>query len=433
MKTRSAKLMTILLSAILILAFITPLTVDAAPRIWKSKKDQQIDTLLYRVYKGKIIDSETRQPLIFATISVVESNLATVSNSDGEFLLKINKDLPVEKIQITYIGYKSLIIPINTLKPERNLLSMETASVPLMEVRVYPHDPVFIIKSILKNVKENYSTQPNMMKGFYRETIKKNRNYVAISEAVVNIHKASYTQLKDDQVQIFKGRKSTDVKRMDTLLFKLQGGPYTSLLMDLIKNPYTILSEDFLDNYDYKMSNITKIDGKLHYVVEFKQKKEIDLPLYYGLLYVDADNMALTSAKFSLNLENKPEASKLFIRKKPTGVKVTPTSANYLVNYRKQQGKWHFNYARGEINFKCNWKRRLFNTNYSAMSEIAITDRDSDNIMRFRSKEKFSARDVMVDQVNNFSDKNYWGSYNTIEPDQSIESAIRKLKRRNDR
>jgi len=389
-----------------------------------------IDTLKYNVYKGKVQDKKTKDPLIFATIAVKGVNVATVSNNEGEFLLKIAKDLPVSKIEISHIGYKNLEVDISSLKPKRNVLALETATVPLDQINIYPLDPELLVRSILKKISQNYSMDPNMMEGFYRETVRKNRTYVAISEAVVNIHKSGYKQLKNDQVQIYKGRKSQDVKKMDTLLFKLQGGPNTTLLLDIVKNPYNLLSQDFLQSYDFSLNSITKINDKLHYVIEFKQKKDIDIPLYYGMLYVESNNLALTSAKFSLNLENEREASRLFIKRKPAGVKVTPTSANYIVNYYESDGKWYFNYARGEINFKCNWKRKLFNTNYSAMTELAITNRQDDNVVRFKSYEKFKQNQVMVEEISNFADKNFWGAHNTIEPDQSIESAIRKLKRK---
>ncbi|BAX82022.1 hypothetical protein ALGA_3730 [Labilibaculum antarcticum] len=396
----------------------------------KNKVQQVIDTLKYDVYKGKIQDANTNEPLMFATITVKGVNVATVSNNDGEFLLKIAKDLPVSKIEVTYIGYKNLEIPINSLKEKRNIFKLESVTIPLDQINIYPLDPLFLVKSILAKVSQNYSTEPNMMKGFYRETVKKNRSYVAISEAVVNVHKSGYRQMRDDQIQIYKGRKSQDVKKMDTLLFKLQGGPYTSLLLDVVKNPYNLLSEDFIDNYNFSIKSITKINDKIHYVIEFKQKENIDIPLYYGLLYVESTNLALASAKFSLNLSNEEEATRMFIKRKPAGVKVTPTSADYFVNYHEKDGKWYFNYARGEINFKCNWKRKLFNTNYTAMTEIAITDREEQNIVRFKRDNKFKANQVMVEEVSNFADANFWGAYNTIEPDQSIESAIRKLKRK---
>ncbi|WP_096431971.1 carboxypeptidase-like regulatory domain-containing protein [Labilibaculum antarcticum] len=430
MKTKIRFYFAIILSAFLFFSFSNVMAAEGNISKEKNKVQQVIDTLKYDVYKGKIQDANTNEPLMFATITVKGVNVATVSNNDGEFLLKIAKDLPVSKIEVTYIGYKNLEIPINSLKEKRNIFKLESVTIPLDQINIYPLDPLFLVKSILAKVSQNYSTEPNMMKGFYRETVKKNRSYVAISEAVVNVHKSGYRQMRDDQIQIYKGRKSQDVKKMDTLLFKLQGGPYTSLLLDVVKNPYNLLSEDFIDNYNFSIKSITKINDKIHYVIEFKQKENIDIPLYYGLLYVESTNLALASAKFSLNLSNEEEATRMFIKRKPAGVKVTPTSADYFVNYHEKDGKWYFNYARGEINFKCNWKRKLFNTNYTAMTEIAITDREEQNIVRFKRDNKFKANQVMVEEVSNFADANFWGAYNTIEPDQSIESAIRKLKRK---
>lgn len=430
MKTKIRFYFAIILSAILFFSFSNVMAAEGNISPKKEKVQQVIDTLKYDVYKGKIEDAKTNEPLMFATITVKGVNVATVSNNDGEFLLKVAKDLPVSIIEVTYIGYKNLEVPISSLREKKNILKLESVSVPLDQINIYPLDPIFLVKSILAKVSQNYSTEPNMMKGFYRETVKKNRTYVAISEAIVNVHKSGYKQMRDDQVQIYKGRKSQDVKKMDTLLFKLQGGPNTSLLLDVVKNPYNLLSEDFIENYNFSIKSITKINDKVHYVIEFKQKENIDIPLYYGLLYVESTNLALASAKFSLNLSNEEEASQMFIKRKPAGVKVTPTSADYLVNYHEKDGKWYFNYARGEINFKCNWKRKLFNTNYTAMTEIAITDREEQNIVRFKGNEKFKANQVMVEEVNNFADANFWGEYNTIEPDQSIESAIKKLKRK---
>jgi len=432
MKTNFRKQISILLSLMLVLSFSQVMGADGFnfKKNKKEKTQQVIDTLKYNVYKGKIKNKATGDILIFANISVNGSNVATVSNSDGEFLLKIAKDRDVKTLTVSHIGFKNLEVAIASLKAKKNVFELESAIVPLNEINVYPHDPQFLVRSILHKVAENYTLDPNMMKGFYRETIKKNRTYVALSEAVVNINKSGYRQMRDDQVQIFKGRKSQDVKKMDTLLFKLQGGPNTTLLLDIIKNPYNLLSGDFIENYTYSLKNITKVNDRVHYVVEFKQIEGIDLPLYYGLFYIDADNLALSSAKFSLNMENESEASRMFIRKKPSGVKVTPVSADYLVNYQEKNGKWYFTYARGEIQFKCNWKRKLFNSKYYVMTEMAITDRSDIDAVRFKSKERFKPSQVMTEEISNFNDKNFWGASNTIEPDQSIEAAIRKLKRK---
>ncbi len=64
------------------------------------------------------------------------------------------------------------------------------------------------------------------------------------------------------------------------------------------------------------------------------------------------------------------------------------------------------------------------------MSEIAITDRSYEGIEKFTNKERFKSSDIMNEMVYIFFDQGFWDGYNVIEPDQSIESAIRKLNRK---
>ena len=64
------------------------------------------------------------------------------------------------------------------------------------------------------------------------------------------------------------------------------------------------------------------------------------------------------------------------------------------------------------------------------MSEIAVTDRTTEEVIKFANKEKIRYTDVFSEKVTAFTDPEFWGEYNVIEPDQSIESAIRKLSRK---
>jgi len=45
-------------------------------------------------------------------------------------------------------------------------------------------------------------------------------------------------------------------------------------------------------------------------------------------------------------------------------------------------------------------------------------------------KESFKPNLILADKVNEYFDENYWGAYNTIEPDESIQSAIDRFNRR---
>ena len=417
-----------LIASVLLLAF-TAQTANAGIFSGKKKNDQQNFITL----KGKVVDAETRTPLVFATVAVKESNVAIVTNIDGEFTLKIGETVAAKNIEVSFLGYKNKTIPITELKDNgfKNVITLESAPIPIKEIIVKPLDPVVIVEKAIGNISKNYATEPNLMTAFYRETIRKNRTYVSIGEAVVEIFKAPYnSDIRFDGARIYKGRKSSDVEKMDTVLFKLQGGPVSVLQLDLTKNTESVLTRDAMQYYNYSLSGVIEIAGKPHYVIDFVQKPSVDMPLFMGSLYIEMDTYAISEAEFGYNVSDKEAASSIFIKKKPLGMEVTPEMVTYRTKYREQDGKWYFAYSRAEVKFKVDWKKKLFNTYYTTMSEIAITDRTNEEVIKFASKDKIKYYDVFSEKVSSFTDPTFWGEYNVIEPDQSIESAIRKLSKK---
>ncbi len=417
-----------LIAVVALLAF-TADSVSAINLPGKKKNDQQgIITI-----KGKVVDAESGEPLIFATVALKESNVGIITNIDGEFTLKISDNETSKNLEIMFLGYKNTTIPISEMKDNgyKNVIKMEPAPIPIKEVVVKPIDPDDIVEKAIRSIGKNYEQEANLMTAFYRETIRKNRTYVSIGEAAVEIFKAPYdNDVRFDGARIYKGRKSSDVEKMDTVLFKLQGGPSSTLQLDIIKNTEAVMTIEAMEYYDYSLSGVIEIDNKPHYVIDFIQKPSVDIPLFMGSLYVEMESYAITEVEFGFNLSDKEAASSIFIRKKPLGMKVIPEIATYRTKYREQDGKLHFIYSRAEVKFKVDWKKKLFNTYYTTMSEIAVTDRTDQEVIKFAGKEKLKPTDVFSEQVSSFADPEFWGDYNVIEPDQSIESAIRKLSRK---
>ena len=415
--------------AVIILLAFTFHTAVAVSATGKKKADQQGVLIL----KGKVIDAETGMPLVFAGVSVTESNVGIITNIDGEFTLKISPELISKDLEVTYLGYRNKIVPVSSMRDNgyKNVISMESAPIPIKEIIVKPIDPESIVERAINRIGKNYESVPNLMTAFYRETIRKNRNYVSIGEAVVEIFKAPYNNdMRFDGARIYKGRKSTDVEKMDTILFKLQGGTVSVLELDIAKNTEAILTLDAMKYYDYSLSSVIEIDNRPHYVIDFLQKPSVDIPLFMGSLFIDMESSAITEAEFGFNLSDKAAVSSIFIRKKPLGMEVTPEVATYRTKYREQNGKWYFYYSRAEVKFKVNWKKKLFNTFYTTMSEMAVTDRTDQEVIKFAGKEKLRYTDIFSEKVTAFTDPDFWGDYNVIEPDQSIESAIRRLSRK---
>lgn len=384
----------------------------------------------YIIITGVAKDANTHQKIVFASVSIPGTDIGTVTNSEGEFTLKVKKSLKAQSFEITHLGYINKSFDIVSSLGNDRVFNLEQHIFPLKETTVRPKEPRDIVKMALRNTKLNYSEKPNMMTGFYRETIKQGREYLSISEAVVDIYKAAYTSMQNDQVKIFKGRKGGNVKRADTLMVKLQGGPNVALLLDIAKNYDLLISLDSLDNYSYEITSVVNIDNMPNYVISFVPNVVKSYPLYYGKLYITQDNMAITMAEFSLDLSDAEKAARQFVRMKPTGLVFTPTTTSYLVTYKQQGAKYYLNYVRIELKFKCDWKRKWFKNNYTIMSEEAITDRHEDNIVRFTNQELFKSSMVLADKIESFGDGDFWGAYNIIEPEESIQYAIKKISKR---
>jgi hypothetical protein len=388
------------------------------------------DSSSFKQFKGSILDSKTRNELIFASITVSGTNISTISNTEGKFSIKIPTEKQNLNLVISFLGYKNKMVPIKELKSEKNVLYLEPSNTILEEVVVKVADAKNIFLGVLNNRLKNYGDDPIQMTGFYRETIRKRRTYVSLSESLVNIQKQPFSVSSQDEINLFKGRKNTDYAKLDTVNFKLQGGPFSALFIDLIKYPKFLFSETAFELYDFSIEEITQINENQVLVLAFKQKPTNEDPLYHGKMYIDVKSLAVISATFQLNVKDKAKAGLQFTRKKPVGVDLYPTEVRYQINYRQENGQWIFAYSRGDLTFKLNWDKRIFNTIYSTTFEMAVTDWKKKDIKENQNTQKLTSNVIMSDKVLSLADPDFWGAYNIIEPEKSIETAIRKIQRK---
>lgn len=390
----------------------------------------QQDTTKIIVYKGKVINSKTKKTLASANLLISNSNISTITNNDGKYKLKVPETFQNHKVTISYLGYISENISLNNLKKNDAIIKLKPYTEELSVVKIYTKEANSLVAKMLSKKGDNYTDYLINMIAFYRETIKKRKTYISLSEAVVGINKQSYSNDRNDIVKLYRVRKSVDYSKLDTVAFKLKGGPYNNINIDIIKNNDMLFEDNMFTIYNFTFDTPTKIDNRDVYVVNFKQKSSISFPYFYGKLYIDTNSLSLISAKFHLNLDDKINASKFFVVKKPRNAKVTPIETSYQVNYREKNGKWYFGYSRMQLGFKINWDKKLFNTIYRTSSELAITDwhKNKDN-KYFKPRERLRSSVIMRDKVFGFNDPNFWGTYNIIEPEKSIESAIKKIKR----
>jgi len=378
----------------------------------------------YFFLSGTIVDAKKGKPIKYASISLFNKPIGTISNIDGGFLLKIHPDNILDTLIISCMGYQQLILPAYSLLDE-DIFEMTPFSIRIREVKVTATTPYQLLKNVRDNLEKNYSSDIKLMNAFYRETIKQDGEYISVSEAVMEILKSPYVNTyRDDLVRLIKARRSPDVKSFHWLNFKLQGGPFTITKLDVVKTMESFLDESFELLYKYNISKVIWHKNQPVYVLEFYPSSDMVFPGFVGEMFIHRESFAIVHANFHFNRSGLRKAASTMIKKKPRGVKARPSYVNYTVDYQQYQDKWHLANAQASVKFKIRSRREKINSEYHSVSDVLITDIKATDQKRFTRKESFTQRDIFVEMIDEY-DADFWENYNIIRPDEDLQNAIK--------
>lgn len=384
------------------------------------------------VFKGKVIDSDDKEILPYAAIFILGKNIGTVSNKDGEFILKIPPSGSHDTIVVSCLGYRQKIFPVNQLAEREYTIALEPVSVELKEVRVVVVNPEEIVDKILAKIPLNYSKEPLLMSSFYRETLRQDKRYIDVAEALLEIHKSGYGNVfAQDKIKVIKGRKSENVSPFQFVDFKMQGGPYYITKLDAVKTVETFLDPEYRMLYKYIMEGVIDVDNRPTYVIYFKPKEKNEQASYEGKLYVDMSSFALVRAEFSLSREGMKYAAQSLVRKKPKDFYVRPFDTSYEVNYRRINSKWYLSTARASVKFRVRSKLDRVNSVFDSDSDLLITYFEPDNGQRLKRDNAFTSKDIFADIVTRY-DEGYWGDYNIIKPSEEMKKTFENYRMKSD-
>ena len=373
---------------------------------------------------GTVIDEKTGRPLSQVSVSV--GRISVVTNEDGAFTLKL-AEMP-RSVTVSHLGYKTKKVTLEAGKTESLKIRLQPTIIQLREVVVRTGNPRELVDIAIKKIPDNYSRQPELLKAFYRETAMKRKHFIYVAEGVEDMYKTSYTRgIGRDRVAIIKGRRLLSQKQGDTLGLKVMGGPVLPVQLDVVKNYELLLNPEELDAYSYSWGTPEFINDRLQMVVLIEPKYKRDWALYHGKLYIDNERLAFTRIELSLDMSDKEKATRTMLVRKPIGVRFKPRELTCVVDYRYADGVTRISYLRNIFKFNCDWKKRLFSTSFTATCEMAVTDRQTENVQPIVSRNSFDSRDSYYDKVEYFMDPEYWSNYNIIEPSESLDKAIRKL------
>ena len=375
------------------------------------------------IVHGQVLDAASGAPMESVNVSIPGRHHATVTNSEGRFVIKSDRE--ITRVECAFLGYKKRSVPAK----EGMQIHLQRESLLLSEASIVSGDPQMIVAAAVDNLWDTYCRKPELLECFYRETVQKRSRYTYVAEAVARMYKSSYTgSAVSDAAALEKSRVLISQRRQDTLSVKTQGGPTMALTLDFAKNNEALFNREDMALYSYQMELPSYIDDRLQFVIRMEPAGEAPYALYHVKLYIDREWLCFTRIEASLDMADKGKATRMLLVRTPIGMRFFPEESTLVMNYRVHEGQARLSYFRSMLRFSCDWRKRLFKTRYTAVNELVITDVRPEAIPIER-KARFRTTDILDEKASEFLDPDFWLDYNIIEPSESLEHAIHRLRR----
>ncbi len=323
--------------------------------------------------KGKVLDSITEEPVVFATIRIKNRAIGVISNMDGTFSIPERFKTYGDTLEISSMGYENREIFISTLSQDKvhtiylrpSIVELPEAIVEAVRKRKKRISARKIVSRAIANIRNNYPIHPFSTIGYYRDYQLKNSKYINLNEAILDVFDAGFLKpdLTNTKTSIYDYRPNTDFDR-DTLaddmynysnkrkivdnayLFNYGGNEFTILRVhDAIRN-YNVgsysfvnrLDQDLLNNHNFIRDENTYLRDEVLFKILFWKK--VDNHKAFGTLFISPSDYAIHKMEYTLYDLRK---------RKPEGVLNKHNTSGQLLfevvtEYQKKESKMYLNY-----------------------------------------------------------------------------------------
>ena len=291
---------------------------------------------------GKIADTETGEGVSFAHIGICGKSVGVVANENGDYEFHIPNSVIDDTLCATAIGYEIFKIPVSTL------IGISTYDIPLQPQISYLDDVLIkderitgkrVIEKAIQKINKNYPKKPFILEGYYRDYLKKNREYVSILEGAFSIDDKGFKQSIDKtSIKINQLRYSKDYIKYLTEYVTEFNEDSTKLLMhgispafkgnefsnlyyhNPIRNhsssvPFIGIFDTFAQrNYDFEIEYYTYVGDKEVYVINIAPSKKFRFThvSIKGKIYIRTDNYAIVKFNYAYFVTKRLETKKWF-------------------------------------------------------------------------------------------------------------------------
>ncbi len=403
------------------------------------------------VVSGIISNRDNNEPLPFASVTLKNYPIGTLSNENGEFDFYIPESKRNDTIQISFIGFINYEIPISSALSELKI-KLQPSNEILDEVVLSKLSPLDYIKKALDNIDQNYPQDPYQSIAYYREKFIENDKIIGKKEAVF---KTYYPPLGDsvetkdqnpikNQHQLLLYRPAENPQKFQFMRnwidkkvekekkkaikkgedfdedFDLEkdmnmGGPETIINMADIRNGSSnnnFLNPKHFKKYEYTFGEETTYNGEVLVTIHYKALRKIESMKDKGKILISKGDYAIALIKGAGVLSIPIVAKPIFFL---VGLSISNPKFSNTVSYQKYKDKWYPKLFRWDANITLK-KRHVFSANERAdlkIGQVFFINKLDSLASPISEEKQFDSKEDMKDQV--YNDLNIsWQGMNVI-------------------
>ncbi|HMJ69789.1 MAG TPA: carboxypeptidase-like regulatory domain-containing protein [Cyclobacteriaceae bacterium] len=361
---------------------------------------------------AKVVDKETKEPLVFASVGIKGRSLGTITNLQGDFDFHIPPEYRNDVLAISILGYRNFEAPVWTLIDKSDLvIELEKTTFVLQEVVV--KDSLTggdVLRIALSRIDQNYPSEPYLMDGFYRDIKKVSGTYISLLEAATKIYDEDYKAPRNkfklrERVALMEVRRSLGYGNKFTAYFEQDNLLEELLLQNSIKYRQFPDEEIFYDSL--KRGKDSYYNG--HDIFVLSHSHDYNLKIF-----VDKTNFAIIRLEF--------ESGATSNMTKRSGMISRFVYLKRVVDFRQFNGRFYLNYI--SLDSRINWydiRTNELKFETELLQNLLINEIDSEAEERIGTTEKMKSYGLQYQDLP--YNKDFWSNYNVIK-DSPLDNKI---------
>ena len=355
------------------------------------------------IVSAKVVDKETKEPLIFATVGILGKPIGTITNMQGDFDFYIPAEYRNNNLVISILGYNNYEAPAWTLLDTKSfVIEMEKSTTVLQEVVVT--DSLAggeILHIALSRIEQNYPMTPHLVDGFYRDIKKIGGEYISLLEAAVKIYDEDYKTPRNkfklrERVALLEVRRSLGYSNKFTAYFDEDNLLEDLLLHNNVRYRQFPEEEVFFESLEREKDSYYND----HEIFVVSHRKEYKLVIYidkktYGIVHLEYEN-------------NQQE-----IIGKKRGLVSKFVNLKRVIDFKEYDQKMYLNFL--AVDSKINWydaKTNELKFETELHQQLLINDINPVPEERIGTTEKMRSYGLQYQDLP--YNKKFWENYNVI-------------------